>query len=216
VIERERTWPEEPRFVPARWQGDIDAYSLHMSWLEGSAEGRRRTRQNMRQAIRTRRDLESKAAVVEAQETISDPIRMIPCLLDHKAVEGSVIKYETENYEVKSGNVRPTRVPLLLIHSDRTCLIPAGKELWWTVHPDGVKARLHSIVTDPDLPGCFVVLKIMSGVQNKKADALGNDSGPACFSQLTTGSYWSGPLPERDPWTHSAPSEESNSLEEEQ
>ena len=60
-----RDWPEEPRFVARRWQSDIDAYSQHMSWLSGPTEGRRRTRQTVRQAISTRTQAEQSKALVE-------------------------------------------------------------------------------------------------------------------------------------------------------
>ena len=52
--------------------------------------GHRRTRQTSRQAAMTLRHLEDAEARLLAEEACDDPIRMIPYILDHKAVEGRV------------------------------------------------------------------------------------------------------------------------------
>jgi hypothetical protein len=214
VMARERAWPEESRFVPRRWHADIDAYSGHMAWMDGPTGGRRRTRQTVRQAIRARAQAEETQALLEAQEAVSDPIRMIPYLLDHKALEGTVVGYDEDHLEVKAGNKRASKVPIAELRTTRPCLIPVGKELWWTEHPDRVCLAVHSVVQDPDGPGSIVELKVMEHL--KDARGLPSAPQPVCLSQLTTATRWSGPLPDRIPWTHRGPDpdEVAGSLEE--
>jgi hypothetical protein len=214
VIERERRWPEEPRFVTKRWNSDVEAYSDHMAWMDGPAGGRRRARQTMRQAIRSRDQAEQVQAQSLAEEAVSDPIRMIPYLLDHRAVEGTVVSYDGDHREVKAGNTRASRVPVVTLRSRRRCLIPNGKELWWTEEPDRVCVIVDSVLPDVSGPGSIVVLKVMTHVAD--ADRLRGASGPVCFSQLTTKEVWSGRLPTQVPWTHRSASEEGGtSLEDE-
>jgi hypothetical protein len=203
TIERERLWPEEPRFVGRRWAADREAYSQHMAWLLGPAEGRRRTRQTVRQAIRTRAVAEQTKELVEAEEAISDPVRMIPYLLDHKAIEGTVVSYDGHNKEVKPGNVRATQVPILILRTERRCLVPRGKELWWALQPDRVRAAVHDVHPDPKGPGSIVTLKVMEHLAD--AAPLATTTDPVCFSQLSTKRPWSGSVPNQVPWTHRVP-----------
>lgn len=208
VIERERRQREEPRFVPRRWKSDIEAYSYHMAWMNGPAEGRRRTRQTMPQAIRGREQAEQIKKRSQAEEAVSDPIRMIPHLLDHRAVEGTVISYDGDHREVKPGNSRASRIPVVTLQSQRRCLIPNGKELWWTEEPDRVNAVVDSVLPHVSGTGSIVVLKVMGHVAD--ADRLRHTSGPVCFSQLTTKEPWSGFLPAKVPWTHQSGSDASD------
>lgn len=215
VIEREKAWPEEPRFVSRRWRFDIEAYSAHMTWLEGPAGGRRRARQTVRQAIRSRDQAEQAKARALAEEAVSDPIRMIPYLLDHRAVEGDVVAYDGDHSEVKPGNKRASRVPLITLHSPRRCLIPRGKDLWWTDEPDRVRVVVDSVVAEPAGPGSVLTLKVMEHLDD--AARLATAQRPVCFSQLTTREAWSGRLPTQVPWTHRASTEDSPaSLEDEE
>jgi hypothetical protein len=214
VVERERRWPEEPRFVQRRWDADIDAYSRHMEWMDGPSGGRRRTRQTVPQAIRTRDQAEEAKSLLEAEQALSDPIRIIPYLLDHRAIEGTVTSYDDSNREIKPGNQRASKVPVLVLRTPRPCLLPVGKELWWTDRPDRVRAVVHSVAADPDGTGSLVELKVMQNIED--ARALGSVTRPVCFSQLTTKTHWAGVLPDHIPWTHRIVEDEADgaSLEE--
>lgn len=200
VIERERSWREDERFLPRRWFADVDAYSRHLEWMNGPNGGRRRTRQTVVQAIRSRRKAEEAKGLVEAEEAITDPIRMIPYLLDHKAVEGRLVRYDAGHREIKEGNKRPSTVPIVHIRTDRPCLMPLGKKLWWTEAPDKVLAVVHELRRDVAGPGSIVALKIAQNL--KEAGAMATTSGTVCFSQLTTKIHWAGSASETIPWTH--------------
>jgi hypothetical protein len=154
----------------------------------------------MLQAIRTRDVAEEMRAIVEAEHAVGDPVRIIPYLLDHRAIEGVVVRYDEANREIKSGNQRASKVPVLTLRTTRPCLLPAGKELWWTDLPDRVSAVVHSVAPDPDGSGSLVELKVMQNV--KDALTLASATQPVCFSQLTTKTHWAGPLPDDIPWTH--------------
>jgi hypothetical protein len=203
VIERERAWSEEPHFVQRRWAWDVDAYSWHMAWMDGPAQGRRRTRQTMPQAIRSRAQAEAERARVEAEESISDPLRMIPHLLDHRAVEGVLVAYEADHREVKPGNTRASRVPLVTIRTTIPCLIPRGKKLWWTELPDRVPVVLDGVTRDHANGGTLVRLKVMEHVD--EAGTLRTVTGVVCFSQFTTRSPWPTRVAQMVPWTHRRP-----------
>jgi hypothetical protein len=213
VMERERRWPAEPRFITRRMGADLKAYADHMEWMAGPLDGRRRTRLTFRQAIRVREDAEEAKSLLEAEEAISDPIRMIPYLLDHKALEGVVISYDHDLFEVKPGNKRATRVPALTIKTDRKCLAPVGKELWWTERPDRVRVVVVSAKDDSAGPGSLVTLKVMEQLED--ALLLQKAKGPVCFSQLKTKTRWRGSLPSGVPWTHqsSVPAESDQDIE---
>ena len=76
--------------VVRRWDEDRDAYTRHMDWL--AQGGLRRTRQTPRQAAMTLRNLEEAKRLLEAEEACDDPVRMIPYLLENKAVRVRQIK----------------------------------------------------------------------------------------------------------------------------
>ncbi|EQD41431.1 hypothetical protein B1B_14552, partial [mine drainage metagenome] len=116
---REAQYPEAPS-VSRRWADDRQAYTGHIDWtMQG---GRRRTRQTVRQAAMTLRDLEQEQSRLDAEEACDDPLRMIPYLLDHKAVQGTVVHIDRNHREV----ARKNRVgrPLVTICSPDPCLMP--------------------------------------------------------------------------------------------
>src|SRR5439155_19603879 len=74
------------------------AYTGHMDWMAGGSL--RRTRQTPRQAVLTLRNLEDATRRLEAEEACDDPLRMIPYLLENKAVRGRVIRVNREHREM--------------------------------------------------------------------------------------------------------------------
>src|SRR5262249_10225273 len=123
----------EARSVARRWDTDRDAYTRHVDWL--AQVGLRRTRQTPRQAALTMHELEEAGRLVEAEEACDDPLRMIPSLLQNKAVRGRVIRINPDHRELAER--RLVRRPLVTLHTPDPCVMPAGKELWWTGQPDG-------------------------------------------------------------------------------
>ncbi|MDA8310754.1 MAG: hypothetical protein M0Z46_09095 [Actinomycetota bacterium] len=203
VMERERKWPEEPRFVAPRWASDIEEYSSHMAWMNGPAGGRRRTRQTVPQAIRLRASAESERAAVEAQEAISDPLHLIPLLLDHRAVEGTLVEYDATHREVKRGKRNASRVPVVTLLTNQPCLIPVGKELWWTEYPDRVRVVVERVERDESSLETRVVLKVMEHLDD--ADHMRLAPQPLCFTQFSTRVPWRTRVSDTIPWSHQPP-----------
>jgi hypothetical protein len=57
------------------------------------------------------------SSVLEAEEAIGDPLKMIPLLLDHAAIEGEVVAADWHNTEIKGGNKIQSAVPLITIRT---------------------------------------------------------------------------------------------------
>ena len=204
VRDHEATWPVEPRYTPGRVELDKEAYSRHMEWMNGPAEGRRRTRQSTRQTIPARRRAEGAASRTRAEMACSDAPRLIPYLLDHKAISGTIVSYE-DIKEVKPGNVRRTSVPRITLRTDWPSLMPIGKELWWTEEPGKVQVAVEQVTADPagaagSSSGSLVRLKVTEGA--RAAIGLNVVGSSASFSALTTQTFDFAMLPPDDPFTH--------------
>jgi hypothetical protein len=191
--DREAALPEAPS-VARRWDVDRDAYTRHMDWL--ARNGLRRTRQTPRQAVLTLRRLEEAQRLLEAEQACDDPLCMIGYLLQNKAVCGWVVTVDEEHRE-GTGRSRVRR-PLVTLHSPDPCVLPVGKELWWTAQPDGREFVVHAVQAGPDR-GSLVTLKRMTRSDTTGLPAVGQQ---ACFSVHTTGPGYVVRLPETDPWTH--------------
>jgi hypothetical protein len=155
-LRRERDIPEA-RSVPRRWDVDRREYVGHIDWVNVS--GRVRTRQTARQAINTMRRMEEAKARLIAEEALDDPIRMIPYLLDGKALEGVIVAVDPTHSEVARVNL--VRRPLVVIRSESERALPVGKELWATDSPGGPSWRVHGVARDPD-GGTLVTMKLQT------------------------------------------------------
>jgi hypothetical protein len=183
----------EARSVGRRWDADRDAFTAHIDWL--ARGGLRRTRQTPRQAAVTLQRLEEAGRLLEAEEACDDPLRIVPYLLQHKAVRGRVVAVDPDHKE--PGVSRSVRRPLVTLLSSDPCLIPEGRELWWTEQPDGREFVVDRITEAPG--GVRVTLKLMTGSGGTGIPASGSI---ACFSVLTTKPAWQTILPQVAPWTH--------------
>ena len=190
AIERERGYPEAPS-VSRRWDVDRRQYTGHIDWV--AISGRRRTRETARQAIGTMRRLEEAKARVVAEEAIDDPLRMIPSLLDGKAVEGPVVVVDAEHRE--AARVRAVRRPLVTIHSDFDRAVPVGKELWLTSDPAGTPWRVHAVAPARG-GGMLITLALETGGQR----ALPAVGATICFSVHNMAWKPRAPLPRTAPW----------------
>lgn len=192
-LERELGYGEA-RSVARRWDEDRRAYTSHIDWV--TRGGRRRTRQTPRQAAMTLQNLEDAKRRLEAEEACDDPLRMIPYLLDNKAVRGRVVSVDREHRE--SAGRSMLRRPLVTLRSPDPCPIPLGRELWWTEQPDGREFVVHAIAPHVN-GGADVTLKLTTGSGKTGLPSVGNE---ACFSIHTTSGHWPSTLPHDDPWTH--------------
>jgi hypothetical protein len=184
----------EARSVGRRWDADREAYTRHMDWLARS--GLRRARQTPRQAALTLRNLEDARSLVEAEEACDDPLRMVPYLLQNKAVRGRVVAVDHNYCERASRSM--VRRPLVTLLSPAPCPIPVGKELWWVGQPDGREFVVHEVKPAAG-GGSEITLKRSTSRDTTGLPAVGDE---ACFSVHTTGSGYFTRLPKADPWTH--------------
>jgi len=184
----------EAASVERRWGEDRRAYTAHMDWMARS--GLRRTRQTARQAARTLRDLEEAGRLQEAEEACDDPFRMIPAILENKAIRGRVTAVDPEHRELAGS--RRVRRPLVTLDSREVCLMPVGKELFWTEQSAGREFIVHSVCPSP-AGGTRATLKLMTGSGKTTLPTVGD---VACFSVHSTARSWLGELPATEPWTH--------------
>ncbi len=201
--DREAAFLEAPS-VGRRWDEDRDAYTRHMDWM--AQGGLRRTRQTPRQAALTLQRMEEAQRLLEAEEACDDPLRMVPSLLEHKAVRGRVVAIDLEYRELEGrhcasgGPKRMMRRPLVTLLSEDACLMPAGKELWWTREPAGRTFVVHEVRPAPR-KGSLVTLKLVA----RDFRGLPVRGTEACFSVHRTGRGYITQLPTTDPWTHQTP-----------
>jgi hypothetical protein len=191
--DRELTLPEAPS-AARRWDEDRWAYTGHIDWMARS--GLRRTRQTPRQAVLTLRKLEDATRRLEAEEACDDPLRMIPYLLENRAVRGRVVRVDLEHREMAKRKPMPR--PLVTLLSPDSCPIPLGRKLWWSEQPDGREFVVQAIAPTPE-GGALVTLKLMTGSGKTGLPTVGN---VACFSIHTTAEGRPTILSRDDPWTH--------------
>jgi hypothetical protein len=190
---RELTYKEAPS-VKRRFEDDLEAYTQHIDWT--NTYGFRRTRQTPRQAVITLRSLENATARLAAEEACDDTLRMLPYILENKAVQGKVIKIDLTYYEI--ANVRKVKRPLVTIHSQDPCLMPTDKELFWSARP--IKGwQIHEVL--PTRNGAEVTLKL----NTSNCDDLPQMGTEACFSIHSITNRWQGNVSPTVPWTHEAP-----------
>lgn len=124
----------EAEHVPRRWERDVEALDRHIDWVV-TKNLPYRTRQTNQQAARTLRSWEEAQRMLDSEEAIDDPLRMIPTLLSNHGVSGIVVRVDGENYE--QGEKMKVRRPLVVIRTAERCTVPEGKSLWWTRGPRG-------------------------------------------------------------------------------
>jgi len=196
--DREAAWPEAAS-VERRWDADREAYTRHIDWI--SQDGRTRTRQTARQAAVRLQTLEDAKARLQAEEACDDPLKMIPYILQNKAVEGRVLRINADYREM--GNARMVRRPLITILSPDPCLIPRGRELWWTSAADGREYIVHDVQAGAG-GGSLVTLKLSTGDRSTQMPGVGSQT---CFSVHSTGKGWIARLPMAEPWSHRPPAD---------
>jgi hypothetical protein len=120
---------------------------------------------------------------------------MIPYLREHKAVQGRVVAIDLSHRELATKRMVPR--PLVTLHTDEVCRMPAGKELWWAQEPDGRRFLVHEVRPAPRA-GSLITLKLVAR-DTAGLPAVGTE---VCFSIHNTGRGYFTQLPPTDPWTH--------------
>jgi hypothetical protein len=191
-FERERAFPEAPS-CERRVNVDCEEYTRHMDWT--ASVGRWRTRQTARQAAMTMRDMEDAQALVLAEEATDDRLRMIPYLLDGKAIEGRVLRINLDHREIV--HVNAMRRPLVTIACEDPCRLAPGRKLYWSRDPAGPDWVVHAVDNRPGRVRVTMKLQTSSG----KA-ALPALAERACFSTHTTSERYIPRMSCQPPWTH--------------
>lgn len=192
-LDRERRYPEALH-VERRWALDEEALDRHIEWVVL----RRlpyRTRQTNAQAARTLHQWEDAQRLLEAEEAIDDPLRMIPTLLANRGIAGVVRRVDLENYE--QGLKSRLRRPILEIQTAEQCMVPVGKHLWWTRTPD---KREYTVTGIRHLKGgkSVVTLQLETG----SAQEVPEPGTIVVLSEHNTRRGHHLELPPHAPWTH--------------
>ncbi len=198
-IERERAFPEAPS-VARRWQDDVEALERHLEWIVVKS-GRYRTRATNRQAAFRMADWEKAQSQLEAEEIVDDPLRMIPCLLRHEALTGRVSKVDLEHREIVTKTKQ--RKPRIWVETDDECLMPEGKEVYWT-RAAAATSWLVEEVKPSSRGGSVVRLKRGSARTSESCPAVAPRVGEeVVFSVHTTKAEgYVAPMQMNPPWTH--------------
>lgn len=194
-VDRERRLPEAPS-VARRWVDDGEALGRHLDWVVGKG-GRYRTRETSRQAAWKLHSWEEAAAVLEAEEALDDPLRMVPALLNNQAITGTVVDVDMENRELGTKN-RILR-PLITLESNMPVLLPLETELFWTGAPDGTSYSVREIREQKKTGRWRVVLVHWSPGKKVVRPTVGEQATFSIYS--TKAGHWF-KLPDDVPWTH--------------
>lgn len=133
--------------------------------------------------------------MLDAEEAIDDPLRMIPTLLANRAIAGVVRRVDATHKE--QGPKKLVGRPLVDLDTAERCALQPGKQLWWTETPGG---RMYAIVSvrDAESGGSSVTLRLETGAKGE----LPREGDVAIFSSHNTCGSPPLMLPAEAPWTH--------------
>lgn len=177
--------------LPRRIERDRIAYGLHQERLDKMLADPRGIRfiEGARGAALRRDELERAAALLEVEEAIDDPLKMLPRVLAGEAIEGQVHSVHREKGTGTAVELR----------TEEPCTLPPGLELWWSGAAFGRGWVIERI--DVAGPGSKVTL-----TQPIRKDPAGCPAPGtrAVFSALCFDEHLSYglSLPVRAPWTH--------------
>ena len=190
IVRRERDTPAAAHLA-RRTERDRVAYGLHLEGLEREVSDPRGIRflESARAAALRRDELEREAALLEVEEAIDDPLKMLPRVLSGEAIEG----------EVLSCAVNRTDGATVVLRTEEPCTVPACALLWWSGAPAGRGWTIERI--DAAGTGSKVTL-----AQPIRKDPVGCPTvgERAIFSPLHFDDhlFYGLVLPPRAPWTH--------------
>ena len=145
--------------------------------------------ENARAAALRRDELERAAALLEVEEALDDPLRMLPRVLSGEAIAG----------EVLDCTVSRTDGATVVLRTEDPCALPPGLALWWSGSPFGRGWEIERI--EAAGAGSKITLTQPARKDPAGCPALG---ARAIFSPLHFDDHLSYGLilPSRAPWTH--------------
>lgn len=194
-VNRECDYPEAD-FVERRWQEDIRYYQAQLNHIQSG--GRFSARATPKAASAEFIHKEAAAALVEAEEAIADPLKMLPFFDKDQAVLGEVVSIDLEHRRsVRGRNVRRPRLVLAL---NIVCRMPPGTKLWWTGYPKGKPWVLEEFIppTVPEELYRFVLVHESDRLATPRPET----GQTATFSVLNLDNQYQMRLPQETPWTH--------------
>ncbi len=193
IAGRERDIPAGAHLA-RRIERDRIAYGLHLEGLGRAVADPRglRFRENARAAALRRDELERAAALLEVEEAIDDPLRMLPRLLSGEAIEG----------EVLTCTVSRTDGATAVLCTEEPCTLPPGLALWWSGAPFGRGWEIERV----EATGAGSKVTLTQPVRKDPASCPAAGTR-AVFSPLHFDDHLSYALslPARAPWTHRPP-----------
>ena len=180
--------------VPLRWKRDIDEWSVH---ARRSASGIPRFARR-HDALRSARALQrwsSAAEELETERAFDDPLVMAGLDAAGRCVSGVVRSLDIDNREVKPGNTRQSKVPLVRVTLAAPTRLLIGEVVRW----EGDR-RVRGEVREVDATNA--VIAVISGVKALEDSGMA-DGDEVLFAGLDP---WEGRdpwAPDDLPWTHS-------------
>ena len=203
---RERAIPAAQSVV-RRDREDRIEYARHLEWMNGGAEGRRKARPTLRSNVIEKRRLESAQSLLDAEEAIDDPLRMLPQIVAGLALAGQVTASNANRREPVGG--RNCLRPSITVRTDEPCSMPLGTDVWWSTAASEREWVISSIIRAGE--GSEVVLILQT---NRRLKAGFPASGQrVCFTQIAIKQPYEASLPKSAPWTHRAPEPEVDDLD---
>jgi hypothetical protein len=122
---------------------------------------------------------------------------MIPCLLKHEGLAGRVAKLDLAHKETPLK--RAVRRPLVWVETEDPCLMPEGKELYWTRTPSAAAWSVEQIAPSKR-GGSVVLLKRLSSSDPGAEPSAREDVVFSVHSTAADGFF--APMQSTPPWTH--------------
>lgn len=190
IVRRERDIPAAAHLA-RRIERDRIAYGLHLEGLRRAVADPRGIRylENARAAALRRDELERAAALLEVEEALDDPLRMLPRVLSGEAIEGEVLSCAVSKKEGATAVLR----------TEEPCSMPPGLALWWSGAPFGRGWTIEKV----EAAGAGSKITLAQPVRKDPAGCPAAGTR-ALFSPLYFDDHLSYglALPSRAPWTH--------------
>jgi hypothetical protein len=123
----------------------------------------------------------------------------VPYVLSNDALVGRVVKVDHEHRE--QGPARMVSRPVVTVEIAEPCVMPVGKELYWTKTPNAAVYVLAAVEPAKGVRPARVILTHQTGYSRVERPPIGAE---VTFSIHHTGGSPPLTLPSTRPWTHEA------------
>lgn len=134
-------------------------------------------------------------------------MKMIPALISNEAILGRVVKVDLHHQEIPEGGKRVVSRPRVTLSLDARCLMPLGKELYWTGEPTKSFTLLGSEA------GSRGDWRVSLRFDSSRWGSFPERDEKVVMSVHHTRGDPPLQLPKSPPWTHTRPEVESAQIE---